>query len=235
MSTPHSEMTSPDPFKSAAQAILKRLRETDPAAKLAQAYDFIALAHGHESWHVMAAARAIDLSPTQAPATPSATKKDRWVEMLRTATRPADDMWAPHVFLCADIRAKLPTNTGEGVIQERALQMLAVVLEVLFWRHKYVVSLPQIKEALTTQWIVYQAIHIRDVPPNVSEKFLAYLRNLAGFPQSIIGNLNISEQIAEQTNLLSDDCRTQHGRMTQQLSLAFAYYRKDAVFDFTKG
>ena len=228
-----SPMTSSNPrragsdlYQMVAQDVLKSLRDMDPNAKLSQAYDLIALTHGFKSWAEMAA-KADDVQASLIPASP---KRLDWQAMLKAATIPENEALTAPGYLCADIRGKMVPPSGDGRIWvNRAIQMLGGVLTVLLWQHGNIVTLAQIKEAITLDWIAGQIIRSSEIPPEIAEDLVDYTKCLAGFPGEIIGNLDLVDQKVEFTS----QCRTQHGFLTQQLSTVWPRYRRDAVFNFT--
>lgn len=243
------------PFKGAAQKVLARLRELNPDAKLALAYDLLALAHGYPSWHVMKPKHpAFDHDEMDATAESQLSaddpesaldykkerqririameqsKKRHWQDMLNTVAMKKDD-FAPHIVLCEDIRSKIPGNPMGDVVywQNRAFIMLEAVLKVLMWQNNNVLHIEQIKQAITIEGVASLAINSGSVPPDIKDGLLNYVNGLAAFPREIIGDSSYTDKAPN----LPNQCGMQHGFLTQQIAPALGFYRHDGVLDFS--
>jgi intracellular multiplication protein IcmO len=136
------------------------------------------------------------------------------------------------------IDTMLPTPSGDGAMwQGRAVAMLSGVVKVLVWLRDAKgkeMSVIDIRESMGLDNMMRMAVPdevamplYKGMPTEVKSGVLGYLRNLAGFPNELLVMPSSPQQehpLAKDPMAIqkfADQTRTQHGFLTQQLSMPF--------------
>ncbi len=136
------------------------------------------------------------------------------------------------------IQTMLPTASGDGAVwQQRATSMLSGVVTVLTWLRDFKgkkLTIMDIREGMLLENMTRMAVppevalpQYKDMPGEIKSEVLSYLKNLPNFPPELLSMpLNPQQQHPFAADPLmvpkyDNQTRTQHGFLTQQLSVPF--------------